>query len=101
MNSLIGVRSQLDSSHEISEDLSLESAIGKWSFELHLDAILLHGDVTDLVDLDAHGQVLSIEGVKRLVAQQLLRDRRADLLQPLGIASAQALHLDAVGARLD
>ena len=43
-------------------------AIGKCLFELHPDAILLHGDVTDLVDLDAHGQVFSIEGVKSLVA---------------------------------
>src|SRR5678816_2300401 len=50
------VRSQLDSSYEISEDLSRVCG-GKCSFELHLDAIVLHGDVTDLVDLAAHRQV--------------------------------------------
>jgi len=60
----------------------------KCSFELHLDAILLHGDVTNLVDLAPHRQVLGIKGVKRLIAQQLLPDHRADLLQPLGIPSA-------------
>lgn len=34
------------------------------SLTLHLDAIVLHGDSADLVDLVAHGQVLCIERCK-------------------------------------
>ena len=74
--------------------------IGDASFEFHLDAIVQHRDGADLVGLAADGQLFGLEGVQRLVAQQFLRDHAADLLQPLGIAAADALQLDALGARL-